>query len=179
MLSFLLNRYTWIAAAMLVLAVGGFGFGVQWESNRRDAQQLRLERAEREATERLRQEWDASNREISLALARERDKSRTLERNLNERIRYATTSELVNVQSAPQGGTAPVVFTAGFVGLYNSAIARVPETPAGAAGAGAAGGSVSPQDLLANLNANGGEFEACRNQLKAWQDWARASVLAK
>jgi hypothetical protein len=179
MLAFLLNRYTWIAAAMLVLAVGGFSFGVQWESNRRDARQLGQERAEREATELRRTAWDRNNGELSAALARERDNNRRLERQLNERIRYAATSELVRVEQASAGAAPAMVLTPGFVGLYNRAVARVPEAAAGADGAGAAGGAVSPQDLLANLNANGAEFETCRSQLKAWQNWARASGLAR
>lgn len=179
MLAFLLNRYTWIAAAMLVLAVGGFSFGVQWESNRRDAQLLDKERAEREATERQRATWDKNNSELSAALARERDSNRRLERQLNERIRHAATSELVRVDPTSSGAAPAVVLTPGFVGLYNRAVARVPEAAARADGTGTAGGAVSPQDLLANLNANGAEFETCRSQLKAWQNWARASGLAR
>lgn len=179
MLAFLLNRYTWIAAAMLVLAVGGFSFGVQWESNRRDAQLLATERAEREATERQRTAWDKNNSELSAALARERDGNRRLERQLNERIRHAPTSDLVRVEQTSSGAASAVVLTPGFVGLYNRAVARVPEAAAGTDGASAPSGAVSPQDLLANLNANGAEFETCRSQLKAWQDWARASGLAR
>jgi hypothetical protein len=178
MLAFLLNRYTWIFGAMLALSVGAFFFGVRWEGNRRDAQQLRIERAARASAERQRREWDDRNRELSLALAHSRDANRALERRLNERINHVTTSDLVAV-AAPAGGAPAVTFTPGFIGLYNGALARMPAPAAGTDGAGAAGGAVGPQDLLVNLNENGAEFESCRDQLKAWQDWARTSGLVR
>jgi hypothetical protein len=178
MLAFLLNRYTWIFGAMLALSVSAFFFGVSWESNRRDARQLRVERESRETAERQRREWDEQNRKLGLELAHSRDANRALERQINERIRHAATTELVNV-NAPAGGAPDITFTRGFVGLYNSALARVPAAAAGTDGAGTAGGAIDPRDLLANLNENGAEFQSCRSQLKAWQDWARASGLVK
>jgi hypothetical protein len=178
MLAFLLNRYTWIFGTMLVLSVGAFLFGVSWESNHRDARQLRAERAARETAESQRREWNEQNQKLSLELARSRDANRALERQLNQRIQHAATSELVTV-SAPAGGAADVILTPRFVGLYNGALARVPAPAAGTDGTSAASGTASPQDLLTNLNENGAEFKSCRDQLKAWQDWARASGLVK
>ncbi len=189
MLSFLLNRYTWFFGAILAALVGGFVAGVSWEGNLRDAQQLRIERQAREALERQRVEWDRQKQEISLELARRRSENLALERKLNGRIAHVRTSELVAFErqspdraagAAAQRDADPdaVALTPRFVGLYNSALARVPETAGGADGADPAGGAVGARELLANLNQNGAEFQACRDQLKAWQDWARNSGLA-
>lgn len=135
------------------LAVG-FIFGLRTESDRRDAIELKQQRANEGAfqTALLKGRLHAES-----AIKWQR-RARIYSRNLQERIAHETSKNLAHceTQSSAQSQTGDVVLSGTFISLYNAAwLPQLDANDTGrAAGEVIAAGTVTPAAVLDNTNTN-------------------------
>lgn len=162
-----------LAAVVLWGASAGFAYYEGWarRGDHEAAQQLKTEREWQAKVEAERKRGDA----LALDLEAEKRNIKTVTVEVIKEVPKVTTVYVEKPGEAPKP-IPPAVYTWGFVGLWNDALAaRLPGAagePAGAAGAAdLARAPIDSPDLLENHAVNAGKYAECRAQLNALIDW--------
>ena len=151
--------YRILALVLLLLAgiAAGVVFGLEFESNRRDALALQQERADRDAFLRA---LANGKKHANNYIAWQR-KARIYYRNWQERLNHEKDTNLAECKAQPgtatQAGISTVLLSPVWIGLYNAA--WQPEfsaegDPGGAAGEIVEAGVVTPSEALDNIGIN-------------------------
>lgn len=157
-----LTTIPWQGRALIVmlLVIAGIAFGLvaglSYESNRRDAQELKSVRAGEDRFMRAL----TNGRTHAINEIEWRNKARIYYRNWQERLKHAPDNELAQCRQPqqPQSTTAPsVLLSALWIRLYNAAwnpsVDREGDT-SGAEGEVVEAGSVTPREILDNVAEN-------------------------
>ena len=172
-----LLRPPWSVVLVLVVLAAALASGIAWKArgDREDARRL----AELRALQAQMDEQRARADRIAADLEVARRDVRTVTVEVVKLIPSVTTVYVEKPGDAPRPIPDPV-FTRGFVGLWNLALAgRLSDPaskPAGLPGAADAivRARVGTADILANHAENAGKHAECRAQLTALIDWARS-----